>query len=58
MAEFVGNVAVVVGAGMGGMMAAGVLSKFFTEVVILEKDTLPDNSEVRKSVPQGAHAHI
>lgn len=58
MAKFVGNVAVVVGAGMGGMMAAGVLSKFFSEVVVLEKDTLPDNPEVRKSVPQGAHAHI
>lgn len=57
MSKIIGDVAVVVGAGMGGMMAAGVLSKFFGEVVVLEKDTLPDKPEVRKSVPQGAHVH-
>jgi phytoene dehydrogenase-like protein len=36
-----GKRAVVMGAGMGGMMAAEVLSRYFDEVLILEKDALP-----------------
>jgi 2-polyprenyl-6-methoxyphenol hydroxylase-like FAD-dependent oxidoreductase len=38
-ATVLGKRAVVVGAGMGGMMAADVLSRTFEEVLILEKDT-------------------
>lgn len=52
-----GRRAVVVGAGMGGMMAAEVLSRHFGEVVVLEKDTLPAKAEPRMGVPQGAHVH-
>jgi 2-polyprenyl-6-methoxyphenol hydroxylase-like FAD-dependent oxidoreductase len=42
---------------MGGMMAAEVLSRFFDEVVVLEKDALPMAAEARMGVPQGAHVH-
>jgi 2-polyprenyl-6-methoxyphenol hydroxylase-like FAD-dependent oxidoreductase len=52
-----GHRAVVVGVGMGGMMAAEVLSRVFDEVVVLEKDTLPTAAEARMGVPQGAHVH-
>ncbi len=49
--------AVVVGAGMAGLMAAAVLAEFFSKVVIIERDTLPDTPALRKGVPQGAHVH-
>lgn len=49
--------AIVLGASMTGLLAARVLSRHFDEVVIVERDTLPDEAAVRKGVPQGAHAH-
>ncbi len=52
-----GNRAVVVGAGMGGMMAAEVLSRFFDEVIVFDKDTLPTAAEARMGAPQSAHVH-
>ena len=52
-----GKRAVVVGAGMGGMMAAEVLSRFFDEVIVLDKDTLPTAAEARMGAPQSAHVH-
>lgn len=50
--------AIVVGASMGGLLAARVLSEHFGHVTILERDPLPSGPEVRKSVPQGAHVHV
>jgi 2-polyprenyl-6-methoxyphenol hydroxylase-like FAD-dependent oxidoreductase len=52
-----GGRAVVVGAGMGGMMAAQVLSRHFDEVLVLDKDALPAAPKARMGVPQGAHVH-
>ena len=52
-----GERAVVIGASMSGLLAARVLSPRFTEVVVLERDTLPVESAARKGVPQGQHAH-
>ncbi|THD70601.1 FAD-dependent monooxygenase [Phenylobacterium sp.] len=52
-----GKRAVVVGAGMGGMMAAEVLSRYFDDVLVLDKDTLPAAAEARMGVPQGQHVH-
>jgi len=49
--------AVVVGAGMAGLLAAAALSDIIGEVTIIEKDTLPETSRLRKGVPQGAHVH-
>lgn len=49
--------AVVLGASMAGLLAAGVLAEFFSRVTIVERDVLQDDSPVRKGVPQGRHAH-
>jgi 2-polyprenyl-6-methoxyphenol hydroxylase-like FAD-dependent oxidoreductase len=53
----VDQTAVVIGAGMGGFMAAAALSGFFTNVIIVERDELPRKPTLRKGVPQGAHVH-
>ena len=49
--------AVVIGSGMAGLLAARVLADFYPRVTIVERDTLPENIEARKGVPQGRHAH-
>ena len=52
-----GDHAVVLGAGMAGLLAARVLSEFFESVTIVERDALPDTPEQRKGIPQGRHLH-
>ncbi len=49
--------AVIIGSGTGGLVAATALAPFFQQVIILEKDKLPNNPQPRKGVPQGAHLH-
>ena len=53
----VGKRAVVIGAGMGGLAAAGALRGHFDEVVVLERDSLPDRPDHRAGAPQGRHVH-
>ncbi|MGX1887741.1 FAD-dependent oxidoreductase [Streptomyces sp. NPDC055287] len=55
--EAVGEHAVVIGASMGGLVAAQALSARFRRVTLFDRDTLPENAETRKAVPHGAHAH-
>ncbi|WP_326790008.1 FAD-dependent oxidoreductase [Streptomyces sp. NBC_00151] len=50
--------AVVIGAGLGGVMAAAALSPAVDEVIVLDRDELPDGPEHRKGLPQGRHAHL
>ncbi len=50
--------AVVIGAGLAGMLAAAALSTAVDEVVVLERDELPEGPEHRKGLPQGRHAHL
>jgi flavin-dependent dehydrogenase len=52
-----GQRAVVVGAGVGGLSAARVLADYFDEVIILDRDELPDDAAPRPGVPQGKHPH-
>jgi 2-polyprenyl-6-methoxyphenol hydroxylase-like FAD-dependent oxidoreductase len=52
-----GQKAIVIGAGMGGLMAASVLARYFSEVLVLDRDRLPESVEARSGVPQGAHVH-
>ena len=52
-----GQHAVVIGASMGGLLAARALADFYEQVTILERDTLPPVGEQRKGVPQGRHTH-
>jgi 2-polyprenyl-6-methoxyphenol hydroxylase-like FAD-dependent oxidoreductase len=49
--------AVVLGAGMGGLLAAAALSEAYTEITIVDRDVLPDGDAPRRAVPQGRHAH-
>jgi 2-polyprenyl-6-methoxyphenol hydroxylase-like FAD-dependent oxidoreductase len=52
-----GEHAVVLGASMGGLLAARVLRNHFRRVTVLERDPLAALGEPRKGVPQGHHAH-
>ena len=42
---------------MAGLLAAGVLSEFYDEVMVVERDRLPDSPFQRKGIPQGRHLH-
>ncbi|HXB89865.1 2-polyprenyl-6-methoxyphenol hydroxylase-like oxidoreductase [Mycobacterium sp.] len=53
-----GERAVVLGASMGGLLAARVLAEFFGTVTVVERDVLPDDPAVRRGVPQGRHVHV
>ncbi|MCX4411213.1 pyridine nucleotide-disulfide oxidoreductase [Streptomyces sp. NBC_01764] len=50
--------AVVIGAGLAGMLAAAALSPMVGEVTVLERDPLPSGPEPRKGLPQSRHAHL
>jgi 2-polyprenyl-6-methoxyphenol hydroxylase-like FAD-dependent oxidoreductase len=49
--------AVVLGAGIAGLLAARVLSEFYESVTVVERDALPDHPDQRTGVPQGRHLH-
>lgn len=49
--------AVVVGASMGGLLAARVLADSFAEVVLLDRDQLPEGPSPRQGTPQAVHGH-
>jgi 2-polyprenyl-6-methoxyphenol hydroxylase-like FAD-dependent oxidoreductase len=53
-----GNHAVVIGASIGGLCAARVLSDFYERVTVFERDDLPDRPVNRAAVPQGRHVHL
>ncbi|MBF6049722.1 FAD-dependent oxidoreductase [Streptomyces sp. NRRL B-1677] len=50
--------AVVLGAGMAGLLAAAAVARHVGEVVIVERDRLPEGLEPRKGLPQARHAHL
>ena len=51
------NVAVVIGGSMAGLLTARILSKHFTQVILLERDKINDQPEARKGQPQTRHLH-
>jgi 2-polyprenyl-6-methoxyphenol hydroxylase-like FAD-dependent oxidoreductase len=53
----VGQEAVVIGAGMGGLAAAKAVTPYFERVVVLDRDALPDAPAPRVGTPQARHAH-
>lgn len=53
----IGDRAVVLGAGVAGLVAARVLGEFFTEVTVIDRDELPEGATGRRGVPQARHAH-
>ncbi|WP_255681899.1 FAD-dependent monooxygenase [Natrinema sp. SYSU A 869] len=53
-----GGRAVVLGASMAGLAAARVLSDGFDDVVVIERDSLPDGPVTRDGAPQTRHPHV
>jgi 2-polyprenyl-6-methoxyphenol hydroxylase-like FAD-dependent oxidoreductase len=54
----IGGQAVVLGAGMAGLLTARVLAGAYRRVTVVERDPLPQMPANRKGVPQGRHAHL
>ncbi|QDQ15918.1 FAD-dependent monooxygenase [Streptomyces spectabilis] len=50
--------AVVIGAGLTGMLAAAALAEVADEVDVIERDTLPTGPRPRQGLPQAHHAHL
>ncbi|GAB4465547.1 MAG: FAD-binding monooxygenase [Anaerolineales bacterium] len=50
--------AIVIGASMGGLLAARALADFYQQVTLIERDAFPPIGENRKGVPQGRHTHV
>jgi hypothetical protein len=50
--------AIVMGAGIAGLLAARALSPHFKHVIVVEKDALPTVPAPRNGVPQGKHIHV
>jgi 2-polyprenyl-6-methoxyphenol hydroxylase-like FAD-dependent oxidoreductase len=55
--QFVADRAVVIGGSIVGTLTARVLSEFYREVVVLDRDTVLGVYSVRKGAPHAAHAH-
>ena len=53
----IGDHAVVVGAGIGGLLATKVVAEAYERVTLVERDPLPEVWAARQGVPQGRHAH-
>jgi 2-polyprenyl-6-methoxyphenol hydroxylase-like FAD-dependent oxidoreductase len=53
----IGRRAVVIGAGIGGLSAAGALAEYFERVDILERDRLTASAGSRSGTPQDRHPH-
>ncbi len=49
--------AVVLGAGIAGLLAAAALADSGHRVTIVERDQLPDSPSPRRGIPQGPHLH-
>ena len=52
-----GDHAVIIGASMGGLVAAAAVAPYYDRVTVLDRDTLPSGPDHRKGVPQGKHTH-
>ena len=53
----VGERAIIIGGGIAGKLAARVVSDYFTEVLVIERDPKPEGPTPRKGAPQGEHLH-
>lgn len=54
----IGHRALVIGAGIGGSCAAAALSPYFSEIVLLERDSLSSSIGSRVGVPQDRQPHF
>lgn len=52
------NTCIIMGASITGILAARALSAHFEQIIIVERDRLPETPEYRNGTAQGRHAHI
>src|SRR5712675_2960330 len=57
MSRLLGQRAVVIGAGIGGLSMAGTLARYFERVDIFERDRLTASAASRSGTPQDRHPH-
>ena len=57
MSRQIGDRAVVLGASMAGLVAARALADAYAQVVVVDRDELPETAMHRRGVPHGRHAH-
>ncbi|HXQ58957.1 MAG TPA: hypothetical protein VN799_02630, partial [Acidimicrobiales bacterium] len=57
MVDAIARRVAVVGSGMAGLLSARVLSDYFDEVVLIDRDDIPGVPGTRLGVPQGKHFH-
>ena len=50
--------AIVIGGSIAGLLTARVLSDYFEEVILIEKDSYMEKGKVRNGTPQANHIHI
>jgi 2-polyprenyl-6-methoxyphenol hydroxylase-like FAD-dependent oxidoreductase len=53
----IGDRAVVLGASMAGLLTAHVLTNSYGQVIVIDRDQLPETSRHRRGVPHGRHLH-
>src|SRR6201992_3052878 len=53
-----GKQAIIIGAAMAGLAAAGAVADYFERVILLERDRLPDQAVPRSGAPQSRHLHV
>jgi 2-polyprenyl-6-methoxyphenol hydroxylase-like FAD-dependent oxidoreductase len=57
MSSRLGQRAIVIGAGIGGLSAAGAIAPYFENVMVLERDEVPSSAASRGGTPQDRHSH-
>jgi 2-polyprenyl-6-methoxyphenol hydroxylase-like FAD-dependent oxidoreductase len=58
MARHLGDHAIIIGAGIGGLSAAAALAGHFARVTVLERDEFPSDPQPRAGAPQSFHIHV
>ena len=53
-----GDRAIVIGGSIAGLLSARILSGYFQQVIILDRDTLPLTPQARRGVPQSVQPHV
>ena len=56
--RLLGNKAIVIGGSIAGLLSARVLSNYFKQVIICDRDKLPETPQARRGVPQSVQPHV
>ena len=56
--KLLGEQAIVIGCSIAGMLSARVLSAYYERVIVLDRDSLPQNPQARRGVPQSVQPHV